>query len=195
MMQTHRIALASAVLALAAGCSGFGSKSTDYKGTAVAQPLEVPPELTAPSMEDRYAIGTDRLKVYSHRLCCIATIPLEGASSILLVGGKVAVGSHHSIFFCDHLNPRRPQMEEMDLQLQHTVVRLARPFGALLFGLMRALSFIGQEQGWSLPAPVLNFLPYVVTLLLIAAPAVFKRFRRATTPPAALATPYFREQR
>jgi len=67
--------------------------------------------------------------------------------------------------------------------------------GALLFGLMRALSFIGQEQGWSLPAPVLNFLPYVVTLLLIAAPAVFKRFRRATTPPAALATPYFREQR
>jgi general nucleoside transport system permease protein len=67
--------------------------------------------------------------------------------------------------------------------------------GAFLFGLMRALSFIGQERGWSLPAPVLNMLPYVLTLLLIAAPAFFKRFRRATTPPAALATPYFREER
>ena len=61
--------------------------------------------------------------------------------------------------------------------------------GAFLFGLMCALSFIGQGRGWSLPAPVLNMLPYILTLLLIAAPALFKRFRRATTPPAALATP------
>jgi ABC-type uncharacterized transport system permease subunit len=67
--------------------------------------------------------------------------------------------------------------------------------GALLFGMMRALSFIGQERGWDLPAPVLNLLPYLLTLVLIAIPAVFTRFRRATTPPAALATPYFREER
>jgi outer membrane protein assembly factor BamC len=60
MMHLHRIALAATVLALAAGCSGFGSKSNEYKGTKIAQPLEVPPELTAPSMEDRYAIPDPR---------------------------------------------------------------------------------------------------------------------------------------
>ncbi|HEX6633671.1 MAG TPA: outer membrane protein assembly factor BamC [Usitatibacter sp.] len=60
MMLLRRYAL-PAVLALSlAGCSWFGGNSKpDYKDAAQArasQPLEVPPELTAPTMDDRYAI-------------------------------------------------------------------------------------------------------------------------------------------
>ena len=52
----------SAALLLAAGCSGFGKKSEEYKGAQAraAQPLEVPPELTAPTMDDRYSIPDPR---------------------------------------------------------------------------------------------------------------------------------------
>ena len=62
MMHLQRIALTAVVVTLAAGCSGWGNKSTDYKGAQVraAQPLEVPPELTSPTMEDRYAIPDPR---------------------------------------------------------------------------------------------------------------------------------------
>jgi outer membrane protein assembly factor BamC len=73
MMHLQRIALAAAVVTLAAGCSGWGNKSTDYKGAQVrpAQPLEVPPELTSPTMEDRYAIPDPRAQTtysaYSQR--------------------------------------------------------------------------------------------------------------------------------
>ncbi|HSN21450.1 MAG TPA: outer membrane protein assembly factor BamC [Usitatibacter sp.] len=49
-----------AALALAtAGCSWFGGNKPDYKDAAQAraeQPLEVPPELSAPTMDDRYSI-------------------------------------------------------------------------------------------------------------------------------------------
>lgn len=49
-----------AVLALAAaGCSWFGGNKPEYKDAAQArasQPLEVPPELSAPTMDDRYSI-------------------------------------------------------------------------------------------------------------------------------------------
>ena len=56
---THaRIIVLAALAILAAGCSGWGNKSNEYKGAAAraAQPLEVPPELTQPSLDDRYAI-------------------------------------------------------------------------------------------------------------------------------------------
>ncbi len=51
-----------AALVLLAGCSGFGNKSNEYKGATAraAQPLEVPPELTAPTMDDRYSIPDPR---------------------------------------------------------------------------------------------------------------------------------------
>jgi outer membrane protein assembly factor BamC len=47
------------LLALAlAGCSGtlLESKKIDYKSAGKAAPLEIPPDLTAPSRDDRYAI-------------------------------------------------------------------------------------------------------------------------------------------
>ena len=39
-----------------------GGKSNEYKGAAARaeKPLEVPPELTAPSMDDRYSVPDPR---------------------------------------------------------------------------------------------------------------------------------------
>ncbi len=56
-----RLALA-AVVVLAASCSWFGSKKTEeYKSASrPAKPLEVPPELTAPSTDDRFVIPDPR---------------------------------------------------------------------------------------------------------------------------------------
>jgi outer membrane protein assembly factor BamC len=61
-MTFFRLALSAAVILSVAGCSGFGFKTTEYKGAQAraAQPLEVPPELTAPTMDDRYAIPDPR---------------------------------------------------------------------------------------------------------------------------------------
>jgi len=55
------LALAAAVM-LATGCSWFGSKKTDeYKSAArPAKPLEVPPELTSPTTEERFVIPDPR---------------------------------------------------------------------------------------------------------------------------------------
>jgi outer membrane protein assembly factor BamC len=62
-MKLARIAIPLVALALLAGCSIFGGgKSNDYKGAAqrTEKPLEVPPELTAPTMDDRYSVPDPR---------------------------------------------------------------------------------------------------------------------------------------
>jgi len=61
MNRFHLLAI-SAALFILAGCSGWGNKSEEYKGASAraAQPLEVPPELTAPTMDDRYSIPDPR---------------------------------------------------------------------------------------------------------------------------------------
>ncbi|MEO5677571.1 MAG: outer membrane protein assembly factor BamC [Usitatibacter sp.] len=90
MTQLHRIVLAAAVLAAAAGCSGFGSKTSDYKGaqSRAAQPLEVPPELTAPTMDDRYAIPDPRAQTtysaYSQRSSGAAAAVSPNTTSTVL---------------------------------------------------------------------------------------------------------------
>ncbi len=77
-----------------------------------------------------------------------------------------------------------------------------RPFrlvsGALLFGAMISLGFIAQQQNWGVPSFVLAMLPYLVTLLLILLPSALAPLGlrlRSTAAPAALATPYVREER
>jgi general nucleoside transport system permease protein len=77
-----------------------------------------------------------------------------------------------------------------------------RPFlvvlGALLFGAMTSLGFVAQARDWNVPSYVLAMLPYLVTLVLIvvsAGLAGFGRRVRASAAPAALAVPYFREDR
>ena len=61
-MKLQTLAVACAAAFALAGCSGWGNKSTEYKGaTARAEkPLEVPPELSAPTMDDRYAVPDPR---------------------------------------------------------------------------------------------------------------------------------------
>jgi outer membrane protein assembly factor BamC len=86
-MNLHRLALAAAIAATAAGCSGFGSKSTEYKGAAArtVQPLEVPPELTTPTIDDRYAIPDPRAQTtYSAYTQRAQTSPLGATASTVL---------------------------------------------------------------------------------------------------------------
>ena len=89
MTQTNRLALAAA-LVLLVGCAGFGGKSTDYKGAQArsAQPLEVPPELTAPTMDDRYAVPDPRAQTtfsaYSQRNAPGASAPAGSTPSTVL---------------------------------------------------------------------------------------------------------------
>ena len=55
-MNRNSLLALAAVLLVATGCSLF--RKDDYKATQAkaAQPLEVPPELTSPTMDDRYSI-------------------------------------------------------------------------------------------------------------------------------------------
>ncbi len=57
MILLRQVAVCSAVVLLATGCSWF-SKKDDYKSAQARanQPLEVPPELSSPTMDDRYAV-------------------------------------------------------------------------------------------------------------------------------------------
>jgi general nucleoside transport system permease protein len=84
-----------------------------------------------------------------------------------------------------------------------------RPFrvvaGALLFGAMISFETTAQARGWDLPflkasdlAFLLSMLPYLVTLVAILVPAGaahLGRRTRSSDAPAALAVPYFREDR
>jgi ABC-type uncharacterized transport system permease subunit len=77
-----------------------------------------------------------------------------------------------------------------------------RPFlvvlGSLLFGAMTSLGFVAQAREWNVPSYVLAMLPYLVTLALILLPAglaAITRRGRASSAPAALAVPYYREDR
>ena len=85
------------------------------------------------------------------------------------------------------------------IALAVVIFALWRPFrlvfGAVLFGAMTSASFIAQEQNWDVPAPILNMLPFVVTLALVAATAMWPSTERRSQAPAALTLPYFREDR
>lgn len=67
--------------------------------------------------------------------------------------------------------------------------------GAILFGALISVSFIAQDKGWNIPGQVLNMLPYLITIALIVFAVVRNQGKRATVAPAALATPFFREER
>jgi simple sugar transport system permease protein len=84
-----------------------------------------------------------------------------------------------------------------------------RPFrvvaGALLFGALISFEMTSKTRGWDVGflsagdmGFLLSMLPYVVTLVAILVPAGAAHLGhrvRATDAPAALATPYFREER
>ena len=78
--------LAVLSLVILAGCSLFRDKNAEYKGAQAraAQPLEVPPELTAPTMDDRYSIPDPRAQTsysaYSQKVPASNAAPDEGAA-------------------------------------------------------------------------------------------------------------------
>lgn len=58
-MNVRNVVVGIAALSLLAGCSIFDRKPVDYKGGAAEAPaLEVPPDLTSPAIEQRFAIPT-----------------------------------------------------------------------------------------------------------------------------------------
>ncbi len=60
MVLSLRVVIASPLLLLALGCSTqsslFEGKKIDYKSAGQIQPLEIPPDLTSPSSDDRFSI-------------------------------------------------------------------------------------------------------------------------------------------
>ncbi|MDP2795860.1 MAG: outer membrane protein assembly factor BamC [Sulfurisoma sp.] len=56
MSEKLRWFLALCSVAVLAGCGGVESKKIDYKSSGKLPPLEVPPDLTQPSRDDRYAV-------------------------------------------------------------------------------------------------------------------------------------------
>ncbi len=57
-MKRSALLMASVVLTLLAGCSGsiLESKKIEYKSAGKLPPLEIPPDLTQPTRDDRYAV-------------------------------------------------------------------------------------------------------------------------------------------
>jgi simple sugar transport system permease protein len=67
--------------------------------------------------------------------------------------------------------------------------------GALLFGGVNAIQFRLQAQGTTIPASLLNMLPYILTIVVLVVITFFESFRKRVGAPAALGLPYMREER
>ena len=90
-MNRSTLLVLPAVLVLASGCSILDIfKSSDYKTTQARanRPLEVPPELTAPTMDDRYSIPDPRAQTtysaYSQRPATTGTPAAAAATTTVL---------------------------------------------------------------------------------------------------------------
>lgn len=67
--------------------------------------------------------------------------------------------------------------------------------GALLFGGVNAVQFRLQAAGTTIPASLLNMLPYLLTILVLILITWWETFSRRVGAPAALGLPYMREER
>jgi simple sugar transport system permease protein len=67
--------------------------------------------------------------------------------------------------------------------------------GALLFGGINAIQFRLQASGADVPAAFLNMLPYLATIVVLAAMTAGGTLSRRFGAPAALSTPYVREDK
>ncbi len=67
--------------------------------------------------------------------------------------------------------------------------------GALVFGGVTSVGFVGQVRGWPVPAPFLAMLPYLSTLALMFIPLLKRSTgqRKIRVEPSALGTAYWRE--
>lgn len=67
--------------------------------------------------------------------------------------------------------------------------------GALLFGGVNAIQFRMQAEGTSIPASLLNMMPYVLTVVAAVVITWIQRFNKLIGAPSALGLPYNREER
>ena len=67
--------------------------------------------------------------------------------------------------------------------------------GALLFGGVNAIQFRLQAAGTTIPAAFLNMLPYIFTIVVLVIATWWETFQKRVGAPAALGTPYMREER
>mgnify|MGYP001054308619 CR=1 FL=1 len=67
--------------------------------------------------------------------------------------------------------------------------------GAALFGGINAVQFRMQAAGTTIPAALLNMLPYVATILVLVIITWWENLRKRIGAPAALGVPYAREEK
>lgn len=67
--------------------------------------------------------------------------------------------------------------------------------GALLFGGINAVQFRLQAAGTTIPAPFLNMLPYIMTVVVLVIMTYWEALRKRIGAPAALGTAYMREDK
>ena len=67
--------------------------------------------------------------------------------------------------------------------------------GALLFGSVNAIQFRLQASGTTIPAALLNMLPYILTIVVLVVITWAEAFRKRVGAPASLGLPYIREER
>ncbi|MET4633331.1 MULTISPECIES: ABC transporter permease [Kaistia] len=69
-------------------------------------------------------------------------------------------------------------------------------FGALLFGVITAIGYVGQARNWPISPTFLSMLPYLGTMLAMILPVfLWRRLRLGFTAPAGLGVPFFRDER
>ena len=117
-----------------------------------------------------------------------------------MVGGMLAGlgGAHLSLAYTpgwtDHLTGGRGWIA-IALVIFATWNPARAVVGALLFGGVNAIQFRLQATGTTIPASLLNMLPYILTVVVLVAITWFESFRKRVGPPAALGLPYMREER
>jgi simple sugar transport system permease protein len=67
--------------------------------------------------------------------------------------------------------------------------------GALLFGSVNAIQFRLQASGTTIPAALLNMLPYILTIVVLVVITWAEAFRKRVGAPASLGLAYMREER
>lgn len=67
--------------------------------------------------------------------------------------------------------------------------------GAILFGSINAVQFRLQTAGTNIPAPFLNMLPYLATIVVLVLITWWEAFSKRVGAPAALGLPYVREEK
>ncbi|MFP3853722.1 MAG: ABC transporter permease [Anaerolineales bacterium] len=67
--------------------------------------------------------------------------------------------------------------------------------GAIMFGGINALQFRMQAAGTNIPAPFLNMMPYLFTIIVLVVITWWEAVRKRLGAPAALGLPYSREEK